>query len=60
MEPAKTIDEEPLKLELEAFLHAIASRTPPIVSGEDGVAALALAHQVLASIGSFVQRHSEE
>jgi predicted dehydrogenase len=57
MEPAKTIDEEPLKLELEAFLHAIASRTPPVVSGEDGAAALALAHQVLASIGSFVQRH---
>ena len=60
MEPAKTVDEEPLKLELEAFLHAIASGTPPLVSGEDGAAALALAHQVLASIGSFVQRHSEE
>jgi predicted dehydrogenase len=60
MEPAKTIDEEPLKLELEAFLHAITSGTPPVVSGEDGAAALALAHQVLASIGSFVQRHSEE
>jgi predicted dehydrogenase len=60
MEPAKTIDEEPLKLELEAFLHAIASGTPPLVSGEDGAAALALAHQVLASIGSFVQRHGED
>jgi predicted dehydrogenase len=60
MEPAKTIDEEPLKLELEAFLHAIASRTPPVVSGEDGAAALALAHQVLASVGSFVERHGGE
>jgi predicted dehydrogenase len=60
MEPAKTIDDEPLKLELEAFLHAIASGTPPVVSGEDGAAALALAHQVLASIGSFVQRHSKD
>lgn len=60
MEPAKTLDEEPLKLELEAFLHAIASGTPPVVSGEDGAAALALAHQVLESIGSFVQRHREE
>ena len=60
MEPAKTTDDEPLKLELEAFLHAIVSKTPPVVSGEDGAAALALAHQVLDSIGSFVQRHSEE
>jgi predicted dehydrogenase len=60
MEPAKTIDEEPLKLELAAFLHAIVSGTPPAVSGEDGAAALALAHQVLASIGSFVRRHSGE
>jgi Predicted dehydrogenases and related proteins len=60
MEPAKTTDDEPLKLELEAFLHAIESKTPPVVSGEDGAAALALAHQVLEAIGSFVQRHSEE
>ena len=60
VEPAKTTDDEPLKLELEAFLHAIVSGTPPVVSGEDGAAALALAHQVLESIGSFVQRHSEE
>lgn len=58
MEPAKTTDDEPLKLELEAFLHAIVSKTPPVVSGEDGAAALALAHQVLEAIGSFVQRHS--
>jgi predicted dehydrogenase len=60
MEPAKTTDDEPLKLELEAFLHAIVSKTPPVVTGEDGAAALALAHQVLESIGSFVQRHSVE
>jgi predicted dehydrogenase len=60
MEPAKTTDDEPLKLELEAFLHAIESKTPPVVSGEDGAAALALAHRVLDAIGSFVQRHSEE
>jgi predicted dehydrogenase len=60
VEPAKTTDDEPLKLELEAFLHAIESKTPPVVSGEDGAAALALAHQVLEAIGSFVQRHSEE
>ena len=34
MEPAQTVDDEPLKLELDAFLHAIASKTPPMVSGK--------------------------
>jgi predicted dehydrogenase len=52
-------DEEPLKLELEAFLHAIANGTKPLVAGEDGVAALDLAYQVLDAIGIFVQRHQE-
>ncbi len=52
-------DEEPLKLELEAFLHAIATGTQPVVSGEDGVAALDLAYQVLDAIGTFVQRHEQ-
>jgi predicted dehydrogenase len=52
-------DEEPLKLELETFLHAIANKTRPLVSGEDGVAALDLAYQVLDAIGAFVQRHQE-
>jgi predicted dehydrogenase len=52
-------DEEPLKLELEAFLHAIANGTKPLVAGEDGVAALDLAYQVLDAIGTFVQRHQE-
>jgi len=52
-------DEEPLKLELEAFLHAIANGARPLVSGEDGVAALDLAYQVLDAIGAFVQRHKE-
>jgi predicted dehydrogenase len=50
-------DEEPLKLELEAFLRAVADGTPPVVSGEDGLAALELAYRVLESIGEFMQRH---
>jgi predicted dehydrogenase len=50
-------DEEPLKLELEAFLRAVADGTPPVVSGEDGLAALELACRVLESIGEFMQRH---
>ena len=52
-------DEEPLKLQLDAFLHSVATGTPPAVSGEDGAAALTLAHQVLDSIGGFVRRDSD-
>ena len=40
-----------LTLELEAFLRAAATGTRPVVSGEDGAAALALAQQVLEEIG---------
>ncbi|WP_455388691.1 Gfo/Idh/MocA family protein, partial [Petrachloros mirabilis] len=40
-------DEEPLKLQIESFLHAAGTGTRPVVSGEDGAAALNIAHQVL-------------
>ncbi len=43
-------DEEPLKLELEAFLHAVQTGTLPVVSGQDGEAALSLAYRVLEEI----------
>lgn len=59
IEQVQGTDEEPLRLELEAFLHAVAHGTPPVVSGEDGAAALDLAYQVLAAIKTFMQRHSE-
>ena len=59
VEHVKGEDEEPLKLQIEAFLHAIASGTPPPVSGEDGVAALELANQVLEAIREFLRRHGE-
>ncbi|MGH7230974.1 MAG: Gfo/Idh/MocA family protein, partial [Nitrospiraceae bacterium] len=59
MQPVQTVDEEPLKLELEAFLHAAATGTPPLVTGEDGAAALDLAHRVLEAIETFVRRHTE-
>jgi predicted dehydrogenase len=59
MEEVRGGDEEPLKLELEAFLHAIETDTQPVVSGEDGVAALDLAYQVLDAIGAYVQRHQQ-
>ena len=49
---------EPLKLELESFLYAVRTGTLARVSGEEGAAALELAHQVLDAIGTFVRRHA--
>jgi predicted dehydrogenase len=50
-------DDEPLRLELDSFLQAVASGSRPVVSGEDGEAALNLAMRVLEAIGQFTQRH---
>ena len=52
-------DEEPLKLQLASFLHAVATGTRPVVSGEDGAAAVDVAHQVLQAIAAFAARHEE-
>lgn len=52
-------DDEPLKMQLESFLGSVRTGSQPVVSGEDGSAALAVAHQVLAAIEMFVQRHAE-
>ena len=43
-------DVNPLKYELSSFIESIQANIPPLVSGEDGVAALRLAHQVIAKI----------
>jgi len=40
---------EPLYAELEAFVTAVARGTPPVVTGEDGLAALHLAQQLVLS-----------
>ncbi len=53
-------EDEPLKLEIEAFLQAVASRTQPPVTGDDGVAAMELAGRVLEAIGLFLERHRQE
>jgi predicted dehydrogenase len=37
---------EPLKLELEAFVHCVRTRSSPIVGGEDGLRALELAMRI--------------
>lgn len=48
-------NEEPLKLQLESFLDAIRTTSRPVVSGEDGAAALELAHRVLSAMDVFEQ-----
>lgn len=43
-------DVNPLKYELNAFIDSIQANIPPLVSGEEGLAALNLANQVLTKI----------
>ena len=47
---------EPLRLEIEAFLDAVRARTEPVVTVEDGRAALALALEINASIAAHARR----
>jgi predicted dehydrogenase len=47
---------EPLRLEIEAFLDCVRTRSTPRVSGEDGRAALALALDVNAAIAAHAER----
>jgi predicted dehydrogenase len=47
---------EPLRAELESFLQCVRERTRPLVSGEDGVAAVGLAKEVAAAIEGSLQR----
>lgn len=56
VEQLKGSEEEPLKLQLEAFARAILTKTPPVVSGEAGTAALALAHRIHDAIASYLGR----
>ncbi len=58
MEQVQGTEEEPLKLQLESFLHAARTGVQSGVTGAEGAAALELAHQVLGAIGTFVQRQS--
>ncbi len=58
-EPIRGGDDEPLKLQLEAFVRAVATGERPLVSGEQGAAALDLAHRVLRAIDEFLRRHGE-
>jgi len=47
---------EPLRLEIEAFLDAVHTRNQPVVTVEDGRAALALALEINAAIATHARR----
>jgi predicted dehydrogenase len=50
------IKQEPLRAELEAFLECVRTRTRPLVSGEDGMAAVELAIRVAEAIEDSMKR----
>jgi predicted dehydrogenase len=47
---------EPLRLEIESFLNAVRTRTTPLVSAEEGRAALALALEINQAIATHTKR----
>ncbi|MCH7959203.1 MAG: Gfo/Idh/MocA family oxidoreductase [Candidatus Hydrogenedentes bacterium] len=50
IEPMELTREEPLRMELKAFLECVRNRTRPVVAGEDGLKALELAERIIRSI----------
>jgi predicted dehydrogenase len=58
VEEVQAGDAEPLKLQLESFLHAIRDQSRPVVSGEDGAAALELAHRVLSCMNVCIHQRA--
>jgi len=48
--------QEPLRAELEAFVECVRTRTRPLVSGEDGLAAVELAIRVAKAIDESLRR----
>ena len=50
--------QEPLRAELEAFIECVRTRTRPLVSGEDGLAAVELAIRVAKAIDESLRRFS--
>jgi predicted dehydrogenase len=58
---AATVEKgEPLKLEIEAFLQSVATRSPAPVTGEEGLAALEVALDILAKIEEHTERVREQ
>ncbi len=42
--------EEPLKAELRSFVHAVRTKTPPLVSAEDGIRSMEAAERILDAV----------
>lgn len=53
-------EEEPLKEELKHFIHAIQTGKRPQVGGEEGMAAIQLAHDVLTTARNHYNKHVPE
>jgi predicted dehydrogenase len=51
-------DQEPLKLQLQSFLHAVRTRTEPAVTGEDGAFAVDVATRITQAIAQH-QRNDQ-
>jgi predicted dehydrogenase len=47
---------EPLRAELEAFVHCVQTREAPLVTGQDGLEAVELAHRVAAAIDESLRK----
>lgn len=58
-QPLAVAKDEPLKLEIEAFLEAAASRSHPQASGEEGLRALEVARAILGKIEEHAKVVSE-
>jgi len=56
LEKVEIAQGEPLRLEIEAFLHAVRTRTAPEVTAAQGRAALALALEINQTIATHTQR----
>ena len=53
IEPLEVLDNvEPVKAEIESFLNAVRTGSPPAVTGEDGAAAVELAERIVESLTS--------
>jgi len=50
VEPLLLDDIEPLRAEIQSFLHAVRTGDPPAITAEDGLAAVKLAEEIVASI----------
>ncbi len=56
MEKPSVVSEEPLQAELRSFIHAVRTRTQPVVTLDDGRRALSIALEILSAIEAHSRR----